>query len=190
MVGDASPKVKGIAFKSVLRALEALHGARAAESCLTQVSNELAGGFRYNTILTSGWYPIAWYRDLLKAVQTATGLGDRALFEIGRQCARQDMTGIYRLGFKLLSPQVVLGLSSRLFSNYYDTGESKVVEARHGFAQAEWMGCVGFDRNMWWEAFGAAEMFMELAGATHIRTRIIRGGNDTDEFAVLTMHWT
>ncbi|HET9957011.1 MAG TPA: hypothetical protein VFQ61_21090 [Polyangiaceae bacterium] len=173
-----------------MRAVESLHGAAAAESCLSAMRAELAQGFRYQEILASGWYPIEWYRDLLRAIQTALNLGERALFEIGRECARQDMTGIYKLGFKLLSPEVVLQLSTRLFSNYYDTGKSKVVESRPGFAHVRWFDCAGFDKNMWWEAFGAAEMFMELAGARSVRTRIIRGGGDTDEMAELTMHWT
>lgn len=190
MSDPTDPKVKGISFRSVTRALLTLHGSEAVEVCLATMPAELAEAFRYQTILASGWYPIAWYRDLLRATQKASGGSERALFEIGRQCARQDMTGIYRLGFKLLSPQIVLELSARLFSNYYDTGKGRVIESRSGFARAEWSECSGFDKNMWWEAFGAAEMFMELAGAKHIRTRIIRGGGDADEMAEVTMHWT
>ena len=182
--------MKGVAFRSVMRAVETLHGNAAVESALSKLPSDLERAFRYQVILASSWYPIAWYRELLKAVQSAAGPGERVLFEIGRQCARQDMTGVYKLGFKLLSPQAVLGLATRLFSNYYDTGRSRLLESRTGFAHAQWSDCVGFDKNMWSEAFGAAEMFMELAGARNIRTRIIAGGGDSDETSTLTMHWT
>jgi hypothetical protein len=184
------PRVKGVSFKSVLRALETLHGPSSVEACMSTMPSEVADGFRYGTILASGWYPIGWYRALLAAAQTAAGQGDRALFEIGRQCARQDMTGVYRLGFKLLSPQTVIRLASRLFSNYYDTGECLVVSARVGFVHARWLGCRGFDRRLWSDAFGAAHMFMELAGASNIRSQLAAGGGDGDETAELIAHWT
>jgi hypothetical protein len=190
MLKTDGPRVKGVSFRSVMRAVDAIHGAVAAETCLAALPGDLAQAFRYGQILASGWYPIEWYRDLLRGTQAATGARERGTFEIGRQCARQDMTGIYKLGFKLVSPEVVLRLSTRLFSNFYDTGQARILESRAGYARAEWTGCTGFDKNMWWEAFGAAEMFMELAGARHVRTRIVRGGEDPDEFSELTMHWT
>lgn len=182
-------QVKGVSFKSVMTAVEVLHGASAAEACLAELPGELAAALRYRSIVATGWYPIEWYRALLHSVRNVSGLGEPGLYAIGRQCAKQDMTGIYRLGFKLLAPETVLGLSTRLFSNYYDTGKSRVIESRPGFAHVRWWDCAGFDRNMWCEAFGAAEMFMQLAGAATIRSRPVWPVDNVLDRVELTMHW-
>jgi hypothetical protein len=186
MVG---PRVKGVSFKSVLRALEVLRGPQAAQACTSAMPTDLADAFRYGTMLASSWYPIEWYRALLEAVQTSACEGDHFMCKIGQQCLRQDMTGVYRAVFHLLSPQAVIRISSRLFSNYYDTGKCTILEAKTGFAHASWAGCSGFDRRMWLEAFGACEMVMELSGAKHIRSRVVSGGRDGDDCAELTGHW-
>ena len=187
---QAGPRVKGVSFRSVVRAVETLHGPDVLAACMTQVSTELADAFRYGTVLASSWYPIAKYRELLGAILKKVPVGDRCMFELGRQCAQQDMTGIYKVGFKLLSPQAVIRLAARLYSNYYDTGNCQIVESKSGYAHARWSGCVGFNRNLWQEVFGATEMFMELAGAKHIRSRVVAGGDDDDEFAEFSGHWT
>lgn len=150
----------------------------------------LERGIRYGTIIAASWYPIAWYRDLFKAVATATGDGDRVVREIGREAARIDMTGVYKMAFKLLSPQAVFGLSSRLYSNYYDTGKVVIVESRAGFVQARWSGCTGFDRNLWLEVAASCEMYLELSGAKNVRTRILSGAGPEDEGMELQAHWT
>lgn len=181
--------MKGTSFRSVLLALETLRGANAVERCLASMSDEQAAAFRYGTLLASGLYPIEWYGELLRAARVATGEGDRLLFELGRESVRHDMTGVYRAVFKLLSPQAVFVLASRLFSNYYDTGQFRIVESRACYALAKWSGCTGFNRDLWSEIFGGCSMFLELAGAKHIRTRTLEGGGDED-FATMSAHWT
>jgi len=184
-----TPRVKGISFRSVLHALEALRGPEAVPACMKVMPPDLSDAYRYGTILASSWYPIDWYRALLGAVNTSANQGDRFVVAIGRQCMREDMSGLYRAAFKLLSPQAVIRMTPRIFSNYYDTGKCTVVEAKVGYAHANWAGCTGFDRNMWNEIFGATEMVMELAGAKHIRSRVLAGGSDGDDTADFAGHW-
>ena len=102
----------------------------------------------------------------------------------------QDTTGVYRAVFNLLSPQTVIRVTPRLFNNYYDTGKCSIIEAKSGYAHARWIDCEQFDRNMWCEIFGGAEKLLELAGAKHVRTRILEGGGDGDATAELVGHWT
>lgn len=184
------PKVKGIAFRSALRALEQLRGAPTVENTITAMSPELQSAIRYGTLIASGMYPVEWYRDLFSAIVTTTKETESLIREIGREAARLDMTGIYRHAFKLLSPQALFGLSARLYSNYYDTGSIVIVESRKGFAQARWTNCVGFDRNLWVEVIASAEMYLELAGATHIRMHIVSGAGPGDSAAEVQAHWT
>jgi hypothetical protein len=184
------PQVKGVAFRSALRALEQLRGPPTVESAVSVMIPDLAQSIRYGTLIASGFFPIEWYRSLFSAVVATTGETDGIVRNIGRECARLDMTGIYRTSFKLLSPQSIFGLGSRLFSNYYDTGTVVIVESRKGFARARWTNCVGFDQNLWVEVFGAAEMYLELAGANHIRIRVVSGAGPTDSSAEVQAHWT
>jgi hypothetical protein len=184
------PQVKGIAFRSALRALEQLRGVAIAELAVSEMSPELAASIRYGTLIASSFYPIEWYRNFFSSIVAATGGTEAIVREIGRESARLDMTGIYKTAFKLLSPQAIFGLSSRLFSNYYDTGTVAIVESRKGFALARWTNCIGFDRNLWQEVFASAEMYLELAGATHIRMRVLSGAGPTDSSAEVQAHWT
>jgi hypothetical protein len=183
-------KIKGIAFRSVLRTFEALKGKAAVDNALAVTSAELGDALRYGTIVASSWYPIEWYRELFAAVVSTTNEGERIVNEIGRESARLDMTGIYKAAFRLLSPQIVFNLSARLFSNYYDTGTVAIVESRKGFVQARWAGCKGFDRNLWVEVLASSEMYLELAGAKNIRMRVQSGAGPTDESAMVQAHWT
>lgn len=183
------PQIKGIAIRSALRALERLRGTPAVEAATLAMPKELGSAIRYGTVMASSWYPIEWYRDFFAAIIATTGDNDRILRDIGREAARIDMTGIYKAAFKLLSPQALFGLSTRLFSNYYDTGSVVIVESRKGFAHAKWSNCTGFDRSLWLEIFGSIEMYLELAGATHVRLRVVSGAGATDDHAELQAHW-
>lgn len=183
------PQVKGIAMRSALRALEQLRGSPVVESTVMAMPKELSSAIRYGTLIAASWYPMEWYRDFFSAVVATTGDSERLVREIGRESARLDMMGIYKTAFKLLSPQALFGLSTRLFSNYYDTGAVSIVESRKGYARAKWTNCSGFNRNLWVEIFGSSEMFLELAGATHVRTRLLAGGQNTDDYADLQAHW-
>jgi len=185
----SEPHVKGVSFRSVLQALEALRGSEVVKNCTAQLPADLAEAFQYGTILATGWYPIQWYRALLDCARKAAGAGEQFLYQIGRQCMLQDTTGVYRAVFNLLSPQTTIRVTPRLFNNYYDTGTCSITDAKSGYARVHWTNCEQFDRNMWCEIFGGAEQLLELSGAKHVRTRILAGGGDGDAMAELAGHW-
>ncbi len=186
----SQPHVKGVSFRSVLQALEALRGSELVKNCTAQLPADLAEAFQYGTILASGWYPIGWYRVLLDSARKAACSGEQFIYQIGRQCMIQDTKGVYRTVFNLLSPQTVIRVTPRLFNNYYDTGTCSIIDAKLGFAHARWTHCEQFDRNMWCEIFGGTEKLLELSGAKHLRTRIVAGGGDGDATAELVGYWT
>jgi hypothetical protein len=186
----SEPHVKGVSFRSVMQALEALRGSEVVKNCTAQLPDDLAEAFQYGTILATGWYPIVWYRALLGCVRKAAGSGEQFLYQIGRQCMLQDTKGVYRAVFNLLSPQTVIRVTPRLFNNYYDTGTCSISAAKLGYACVRWTHCEQFDHNMWCEIFGSAEQLLELAGAKNVRVRILAGGGDGDATAELAGHWT
>ena len=184
------PRVKGVAFRSVFGSLGKLRGQPAQLATLDVLSEELRNGFVYGAIVPGGWYPIDWYKELFRAIRSSTGEGKELTHEIGRQCTRDDMAGIYSMLAKLISPESLFSLSQRVFSNYYSMGKVEVVESRSGFSQARWTDCHQFDENMWTEILGSCVQLLEIGGAKHVRARILQGGTDGSDTMEAAAHWS
>ena len=184
------PKVKGVTLRSAMRALEHLRGKALCEAATKAMPGEVGDALRYGTILASRWYPISFYRDLHSGIVSATNEGDRIIRELEREAARGDMTGVYSIAFKLLSPQTLISLSSRLFSTYYDTGSVQALDARKGYVRMRWSGCTGFSRTIWVGIFASCEMMLELAGGKNVRMHVRAGGGQDDDFAEAEAYWT
>jgi hypothetical protein len=188
MTDDA--RVKGVAFRSVYASLGVLRGEQAQQAVLTAASEELKNGFTYGAIVASGWYPIALYKELFAVIRSTTREGKDLVHEIGRQCTRNDMSGVYSFLAKLISPQTLFSLSQRVFSNYYSLGNVEVVESRSGYCQAHWRNCRGFDENMWTEISGSCVQLLEIGGARHVRLRVLSGGLDGMDSMEAAAHWS
>ena len=186
----SDPQVKGVAFRSVYASLGKLRGEAAQRAALEAVSEQLRNAFIYRSIVPGGWYPIEQYKELFRGILSSTGEGKELLHEIGRQCTRDDMSGIYSVLAKLISPQSLFSLSQRLFSSYYSSGTVKMLESRPGYSHAVWSSCLGFDENMWSEVLGSCVQLLEIGGAKHVRIRVLSGGSDSDDAMEATAHWS
>lgn len=186
----SDPQVKGVAFRSVYASLGKLRGEGAQRAALEAVSEELRNGFLYRSIVPGGWYPIESYKELFRGIRSSTGEGKDLVYEIGRQCTRDDMSGIYSVLAKLISPQSLFSLSQRVFSSYYSVGSVKMAESRSGYSHAVWSDCHGFDENMWTEVLGSSAQLLEIGGAKHVRIRILAGGVDGSLGMEATAHWS
>jgi hypothetical protein len=185
----SEPQVKGVAFRSVYASLGKLRGETVQRATLEAVSEEVRHGFTYRSIVPGGWYPIAQYRELFRAIRAATGETKELVFDIGRQCTRDDMSGIYSVIAKLISPQSLWSLSQRVFSSYYSVGTVKMSETRRGYSHAAWSNCKGFDENMWTEVLGSCVQLLEIGGAKDVRIRVLSGGRDGFDTMEAAAHW-
>jgi hypothetical protein len=141
-------------------------------------------------ILAASWYPIEWYRDCFRAFRIANNDGPDLPRMIGYQAVKRDMATTYKMMFaKIVSPQTLLSLSGKLFSQYYDTGRMEVVQSRRGYALVRCSECTGWDANMWTEVYGSCIAFLEAAGATEVRLRTKAGGRDGDTETELEAFW-
>jgi hypothetical protein len=184
------PRVKGVAFRTIDRCFLELFGLPAHERAATLMTREVSEAYRYGTLLPASWYPISWYRDVFRAFRAATGAGPELPRRIGGLAVQHDMRGAHkRFVAWLTSPQVLLSLSQRVFSTYYDTGTIEIVDARAGFVRMRALGCIGWDLNMWSELSGSSQSLLEAAGARHVRIRGISGGQDGDARHELEAHW-
>src|SRR5439155_12713444 len=120
--------------------------------------------------------PIGWSREVFKAFRLATGEGPELPRLIGYHAVRKDLASTYKqILIKLVSPQMLLSLSARLFSTYYDTGRFEVLESRAGYVRVLMSQCTGWDANMWTEIKGSCVAFLEVAGAVDVALAAVDG---------------
>ena len=184
------PNVKGNAFRTIEHCFTELYGDEARKAALKLLPEPLRSSFEQKLLLASNWYPIGWYRATFAAFREAQHAGTELPREIGRRGVRRDLSSVYKqLFLKMVSPQALLGLSQRLFKSYFDTGQMLIEESRSGYVHAIWTGCEGWDENLWAELSGSCEVLLEMAGAKHVRLRVMKGGHTGDDVCDMEAHW-
>lgn len=182
------PKVKGVAFRSALAALDALHGEATTERAYAALAPSDAETIRYRIVQT-GWYPISLYRALWAAIVAVCPRGIDDARALGAWSIRRDATGVYRFFFKVLSPETILAIGGRFFGQYYDTGKLEVTDQGHGRARVVYTGCKGFDRAIWEEVTGSSEEMIRLGGAKNVRVTVEKSSSDLSA-RTLRIEWS
>lgn len=183
-------EVKGIALRNFSVVLAALRGEKFAKEVLAAISPTLRDALQTGKIVPSGWYPLEWYRELHAGVRRVTGGEPGVAWLIGRESTKHDMTGIYRIFLRIVSPHYILSAGSRIFGTYYRPGTMRVLESRGGFSRVAFENCAGFDRHVWNDVLGGCEVSLELAGARVVRVHLESGGHDGDTEAVAVAWWS
>lgn len=184
-----APQTKGLQFRSFLRALGKIRGDRAVADTLAALRPELGDALRIGTLVTGGWYPLEWYRELHVAAQKATREGVELARAVSRAGIQDDFRGVYRLITFALSPQAIIRWAPRIVSLYFDTGGCVIERAEAGFARGRFVGFAGFDRNLWEDLIGGITGVMELAGGRQLTTHVIAGGTDGHVGMTIEVRW-
>jgi hypothetical protein len=185
----AEPQIKGVVFRAFMRFLRDGYGEEAVTRVLSLLPPELADKLRADILFTGNWYPLAWYRQMHAAAQEATGAGSELARAKGHAGVTRDLSGIYKIFLRIVSPEFVIGRSAQLFNLYYDTGTMEVLDKRNGGARARWRGCVGFDHNIWVDVLGGCEAALTAAGAKNVRLTVVSGGREGDENMEAEARW-
>ena len=184
------PKVKGVAFRSVMDAVDELAGPLARDRTLQYLPAELRKQYEYRSILAGNWYPIEAYAALLRAVHKAMGNHADSARQIGRCCVRRDVGGVHKFILGYLRRETVVALSARLFRLYYDTGVARTDLVGQSMARVTFEGCEGFSALMWAEVVGSTEMLTEVGSKVSARAFLERGGGEGEPSAVIAVSWT
>jgi hypothetical protein len=164
---DRAPSKKGLSFVAARDYVLQKKGREAWASVLTALPREDADAV--NAVVGVGWYPLALYARLLRAVDQQLGAGDlRAIPPIGRFEAERDLPTIHRLLLKMVNPSYVVDKMAELWPRYHSTGELRI-ERRGDRAVdatlADWASdealCLGFQSY--------CQRALELAGARDVR---------------------
>jgi hypothetical protein len=181
-------EMKGLSLRNYVPTLVSIRGDAVSEKVMAALSPPLRDALQSGKIVPSGWYPVAWKRELHAAGRAATGEA-RLAWIMGEEMTRRDLSGIYRAFLRVVSPRYVLSAGSRIFSTYFRPGSMRVVERRSGFVRVAFNECMGFDRNLWQDTLGGCQATLEAAGASTVRLRLESGGGDGDSVATAVAWW-
>jgi hypothetical protein len=180
-------KVKGLAFRSVLQAVASLKSDAVLAEVYRALEPKLSASLQVT--LAASWYPIEDYVALWNAIQATTGRRPDFPRLVGKRSVEQDLKVVHKLAFAALSVPTVMGISSRLFHTYYDTGTCRSSMRGERTIRVEFEGCDGFSQNMWTELRGASECFAEKSSRRPANSQIVVGGGDRDATLVLDVTW-
>ncbi len=178
------PLMKGTSFLGIFQAIERAHGQHGLRATLALVPTEFREAHHYGQIISVGWYPMSWYRELHRAARQALH-GDKLLpWRLSHDAVTRDFRGIFQVVIRLLSPERVLRQAARLFLLYSKSGRVEVVETRPGYGRLRFEGWADNDENVWADMQGGMVAVLEARGARNVTTRVVSGGGDHDHLDV------
>jgi hypothetical protein len=183
------PRVKGVAFRTVLRLVEKSRGPEVIARALAAMPTDVAHGVRYGEIIAAGWYPVTWYRAMWSALLASAQEEAPFVRALGRDAVDVDFGSIYRALLRVLTPKTAVSIGMRHFGQIYDTGRVRVVEPTAASVRLDFTGCTGFDHTMWVEILGSCERLTELAGGLGVQAMILAGGANGEDHCLARVQW-
>jgi hypothetical protein len=178
-------RVKGTTLLNVLAAIQKVEG-EVADDLVRKLDGDLATALQTKSIISAGWYPVAWHRRLLGGVVEHGGSIE--LSEVVRTSTRESMSSIHRLVVKMFSPETLLKQSSRIFSSFFE-GTLGVASDAPGVVRIEWKHCVGFDKTCWQAQVLTVDELVAMTGARVRGRQVLAGGGDADANMALELRW-
>jgi hypothetical protein len=162
-------QVKGTAVIASLRFVREQFGEEGLERVLAALPDEDRSAFDAN-LLASSWYPMPALLHFMEETQKQFEAQEpEVLRKMGRRSADYGLTTVYKIFFKVGSPEFIVRKASRVFGSYYDTGEMVQVENAPGRAVVELKGFAGAPQYCA-RIFGWMERTMVLAGARNLKS--------------------
>lgn len=162
-------RVKGTAVQSSLRYVKERFG----QAAVARILERLAPSDRepLEQVLASSWYPMDAFLHFMQEAQRQLGAQEPDVVRnMGRASCDYGMTTVYKVFFKLGSPEFVISRAAGVFSSYYDEGGIRIVESGRGRAAVELTGFEGGAPQFCERLHGWMQRILELAGAKNVRT--------------------
>lgn len=163
-------KVKGTAVVASIRYVTERFGDEALRRILRFLPDDdrqtLEAG-----VLASSWYPMSLFlRFMQEAEQQLSSQEPDLIRRMGAASAEYGIRGVYKIFFKIGSPEFIIGRAARVFGSYYDTGRIEVVESGPGRAVLDLAGFEGAPQFCQ-RIIGWMEKTVQMAGARNLRSR-------------------
>lgn len=178
---------------SALQAIEMVlqkHGPRAVEDIKAVMSPEARQAIYETTLVPTDWLDVKHVTENLIVYDNLFGKSDGlAAQELVRELAAAQITGVYRLLFALTSPRLLIEKSARLWSRYYDRGESVGTMLTANSASQRITGCPDMPKHHEWMILPFTEIALGHTGAKDVvsaHTLCVADGADA---CVSEFHW-
>ncbi len=181
--------VKGAAITARIRFVRERYG----EDGLARLLAEMPKGSRTvleARVLPQAWIPYDVFVDLGATADRLFGRGDLALcYEMAGFAADVNLPTLYRLFYRIGSPQYIFRRAAQLWNVHYDSGQLAAMEAGRDAARLE---IVGFDRPTsvhCLSVLGWAARSIELSGGVVLSAEEERCRARGDETCELVARW-
>ena len=165
----AAVQIKGTALGSVQRYVHEHFGEdewRAMVAALAPAERQPIE----HGILVSAWYPFGLFIAIVRAAEAQLGTRVPRLHrEMGRAAADYGLTTLYKIFFKVGSPQFIITRSAKVWRTYYTSGDMTVPVCEDGHAVVELVGFEEPARELCERLPGFFERTVELSGGREVR---------------------
>ncbi len=181
--------VKGTAVNSTLRFLADKYGAASIATVTENLPPEERDAIRRG-VLVSHWYRFSTLAHMMREARRIYAGGDAGIYkEMGRASADYALTTIYKIFFKVGSPQFIITRAASVYGSYYSAGGATVTDSGRGVAILELQPfpepCEEYCHRIW----GWVNRMLELSGATRIDSRHAKCQARGDAKCVIDGRW-
>lgn len=178
--------MRGQAFRSIVDVVDEVLGAGAKERVLAALPTPVADAFRYHSIIASGWYPMDWYSELLRAAVSIAPGAPTLLRRLGKASTSRDMSTVHRFLLKLASPTLAISQTPRILGLYMKEHSSEQLESSAGAVRIR-LRIPGASAELWEDMAGASEAILEATGVG--RPQVSIDPSTSQSSALLSAKW-
>jgi predicted hydrocarbon binding protein len=163
----AGAVTKGIGFTNVRNFVKEKWGDEGWEAVLQRLRPDDRDVLA--SVVPIGWYSLALYAQLIRAVDEVHGYGDLSvLVQLGRYEAEKDLTTIHRMLLRLVNPATVVEKSMDYWRRFHDTGTWNIRRVSPTEVEGLLEGWGVVDHALCRELGGYLARLLELVGARSV----------------------
>ncbi|HDS08944.1 MAG TPA: hypothetical protein ENN73_01845 [Firmicutes bacterium] len=181
--------VKGSAIVSSLAYIKHYYGDSGLEKILNEMQAEESSRLR-EKIFPSMWYPLSLFVNINKVTDLVYGTGDLSIVrKMGEFGAEHDLKTIYRLFYKIGSPDYIIKRASQVFTTYYDQGKFVIKDSGNKYVVFELTDFPEISEAYIQRVAGWMSKTLELSGGKSPKVSIARKQVSESELVEFKVNW-
>jgi hypothetical protein len=174
-------EIKGQAFRTYLEVVRETWGNTVEQRLIASLTEEFREALKRGLLLSSGWYPVAWYRQYYEVLPTLVPNDRHLAFRIGEATTKKDLVGMYSFILQLTSPGLVARHLHRVIGSFMRGGEA-TMEVAPGTVVGNMQGWHGVNRSLWEDFCGGGKPILEATGARNVTAEVTELSPGTAQF--------
>jgi|SRR6185437_4503288 len=186
-MAEGAAKTKGIGFTNVKKFTVGRFGEEGWGTVLESLSKDDRDELL--AVIPMGWYSLALYARLIRALDKIHGGGDLSLVkDLGRYEAEQDLTTVHRFFLRFTNPAFIVEKTSDYWARFHDTGTWNLTRDDHGLtAVLDGWGVV--DAALCRELVAYLTRVLELVGAKNVLVEHPKCRGRADPQCLFKLRW-